>query len=301
MYIQSALHSDRLCASLTGLRVAEFNDLVPQFENNYKEYWIKLRDNRERKVGAGRKGKLPTIEEKLFAALMYLKVYPTFDVFGFHIGCNRSQAKRRIDTLFPVLQMTLKRKLALPVRKITSVEEFQRLFPEIKEIMVDATERRIQRPKNKKRQNKTYSGKKKIHAKKNIIVSDKNRKVLIVSATRSARRHDKRMADKDLLFERIPKDVEVFVDTGFQGIRQKHANTYIPQKRTKGKPLTDEQKQWNKLISSIRVPIEHAIGGIKRYQSVTQTFRNKKQQLADAFILLSAGLWNYHLQFSSQN
>lgn len=102
---------------------------------------------RKRKVGAGRKGKLPTIEENLFASLMYLKTYPTFDVFGFHIGCNRSQAKRRIDHLFPVLEMTLKRKLVLPERKITSVEEFQRLFPDIKEIMVDA-KRRIQRPKN---------------------------------------------------------------------------------------------------------------------------------------------------------
>jgi hypothetical protein len=299
MYIQSALHSDRLCASLTGLRVSEFSDLVLQFENNYKEYWITLRDDRKRKVGAGRKGKLPTREEKLFASLMYLKVYPTFDVFGFHIGCNRSQAKRWIDHLFPVLEMTLKRKLVLPERKITSVEEFQRLFPEIKEIMVDATERKIQRPGNKKKQNKTYSGKKKIHARKNIIVSDKNKKVLMVSVTRSARRHDKRLADKDILFENIPQDVEVFVDTGFQGVKQKHNNTFIPIKRSKGKPLTDEQKQWNKLISSIRVPVEHAIGGIKRYQSVTQTFRNKKQQLADTFILLSAGLWNYHLQFSS--
>lgn len=299
MYIQSALHSDRLCASLTGLRTSEFNDLVPQFANNYKEYWIKLRNDRERKVGAGRKGKLPTIEEKLFAVLMYLKVYPTFDVFGFHIGCNRSQAKRRIDTLFPVLEMTLKRKLVLPERKIASVEEFQRLFPEIKEVMVDATERKIQRPKNKKRQNKTYSGKKKIHARKNIVISDRNKKVLLVSPTRSARRHDKRMADRDILFERIPKDVEVFVDTGFIGVKQKHSNTFIPQKRTKGKPLTDEQKQWNKLVSSIRVPIEHAIGGMKRYSTVTQTFRNKKLQLADTFILLSAGLWNYHLQFSS--
>ncbi len=299
MYIQSALHNDRLCASLTGLRVNEFNDLVPQFANNLQEYWITLRDDRKRKVGAGRRGKLPTIEEKLFATLMYLKVYPTFDVFGFHMGCNRSQAKRWIDHLFPVLEMTLKRKLVLPERKITSVEEFQRLFPEIKEIMVDATERKIQRPKNKKKQNKTYSGKKKIHARKNIIVSDKNKKVLVVSATRSARRHDKRLADKDILFENIPEDVDVFVDTGFLGVKQKHHNTFIPTKRTKNKPLTEEQKDWNRLISSIRVPIEHAIGGIKRYQSVTQTFRNKKQQLADTFILLSAGLWNYHLQFSS--
>lgn len=299
MRIKTALSNDRLCASLTGLRVREFTDLVVQFENNLKEYWITLRDDRKRKVGAGRKGVLPTTEEKLFATLMYLKAYPTFDVFGFHLGCNRSQAKRWVDHLFPVLEMTLKRKLVLPQRKITSVEEFQRVFPEVKELLVDGTERKIQRPKDKKRQNKTYSGKKKIHARKNIIVADKNKRVLVLSLTRSARRHDKRLADKDLLFESIPEAVELFVDTGFQGVKQNHTNTFLPIKRTKKKPLTDEQKQWNKLIASIRVPVEHAIGGIKRYQAVTQTFRNKKLQLADTFILLAAGLWNYHLQETS--
>ena len=299
MSISSALHNDRLCASLTGLRVKEFTDLVPQFENNLKEYWITLRTDRKRRVGAGRKGSLRDSEEKLFAVLMYLKAYPTFDVFGFHLGCNRSQAKRWMDHLFPVLEMTLKRKLVLPQRKITSIEEFQRLFPEIKELMVDGTERKIQRPKNKKRQNKTYSGKKKIHARKNIIVSDKHKNIHLVSITRSARRHDKRLADKDLLFEHIPEEVALFVDTGFQGIKQKHKNTFIPSKRTKKKALTEEQKQWNKLISSIRVPVEHAIGGIKRYQTTTQTFRNKKLQLADTFILLAAGLWNYRLQSAS--
>lgn len=299
MNVSAALGSDRLCASLTGLRVFEFKDLVESFRINHKEYWIKMNPSRVRGVGGGRTGALKTIEEKLFVTLMYLKAYPTFDVFGFHIGCNRSQAKRRIDHLFPVLEMTLKRRLTLPERKINSIEEFQQLFPEIKEIMVDGTERKIQRPGNKKKQNKTYSGKKKIHAKKNIVVTDKNKKVLVVSVTRSGRRHDKKLADKDVLFERIPEDVDIFVDTGLQGAQLKHKRTFIPHKRTKNKPLTEEQKQWNRLISSIRVPVEHAIGGIKRYQAVTQTFRNKKQELADTFILLAAGLWNYHLQLSS--
>jgi len=299
MNISPALSNDRLSASLTGLRVSEFTNLVESFRWNYQEYWVKLNPFRVRKIGGGRKGALRTIEEKLFVALMYLKTYPTFDVFGFHIGCNRSQAKRRIDHLFPVLEMTLKRKLVLPERKVASVEEFQRLFPEVKEVMADATERRIQRPKNMKRQNKTYSGKKKHHARKNIVVSDKKKRILVLSKTRSARRHDKRLSDKDLLFERIPKDVEIFLDTGFQGAQQKHSRTFIPIKRTKRKPLTEDQKLWNTLIFSIRAPVEHAIGGMKRYQAVTQTFRNKRLQLTDTFILLAAGLWNYHLQQSS--
>lgn len=299
MGISRGLRSDRICKALTGLSVGEFEELRESFSWNLKEYRITLTPQRKRGIGGGRKGALKTDEDKLFAILLYLKSYPTFDVFGFHIGLERTRAFRWTQVLLPVLEMTLKRKLVLPERKITSVEEFQKLFPEIKEIMVDGTERKIQRPQNKKRQNKTYSGKKKMHARKNIVVSDKNKKILVVSPTRSARRHDKRLADKDGLFEHIPEDVGVIIDTGFQGVQKVHTKTFMPTKRSRGKPLTEEQKEWNKLISSIRVPVEHAIGGMKRYQSVTQTFRNKKLPLSDTFILLAAGLWNYHLQFAS--
>src|SRR5260370_12530480 len=299
MGISRGIRSDRIYKALTGLSVAEFEDLRESFCWNLKEYRIRITPERKRGIGGGRKSELATDEDKLFAILLYLKSYPTFDVFGFHIGLERTRAFRWTQLLFPVLEMTLKRRLVLPERKITSVEEFQRLFPEIKEILVDGTERKIQRPQKKKRQNKTYSGKKKMHARKNIIISDKNRKILVLSPTRSARRHDKRLADKDSLFEHIPEDVGVVIDTGFQGVQKIHRKTFIPTKRSKGRSLTEEQKELNKLISSIRVPVEHAIGGIKRYQAVTQTFRNKKLQLTDTFILLASGLWNYHLQFSS--
>jgi hypothetical protein len=49
-------------------------------------------------------------------------------------------------------------------------------------------------------------------------------------------------------------------------------------------------------ISSIRVQIEHAIGGIKRMQITTGKFRNKKDTFNDKAMLLSCGLWNYHLK-----
>ena len=37
----------------------------------------------------------------------------------------------------------------------------------------------------------------------------------------------------------------------------------IPHKKPKGKSLSTEQKQENNVISSFRIVIEHAIGGIK--------------------------------------
>lgn len=299
MYIKAALRNDRLSASLTGLRVKEFQDLVEPFSWYYDEYWASQRIDPERAFGGGRKGSLKTYEEKLFAGLMYLKAYATYDVFGFHIGCDRSQACRWIAHIFPALELTLQRKLLLPERKIDSIEEFQQLFPDVKEIMVDGTERRRQRPKKKKSQQKTYSGKKKTHSRKNIVVTDKKKRILVLTKTKSGRRHDKRLADKEQLFEHIPKDVDVYTDTAFIGEQIKHPRLFLPKKKPKGRKLTEDEKLTNKIISSYRVIAEHAIGGIKRYQAVTQVYRNKKKYFDDTMMMLTAGLWNYHLSFAT--
>jgi hypothetical protein len=295
MSVAAALRNNRLCASLTGLQVQEFKDLIEPFRWYYQEYWAAQRKKPQRAYGAGRKGCLDTYEEKLFAGLMYLKAYATYDVFGFHIGCDRSQACRWVAHIFPVLELTMQRKLLLPERKITSIEEFQNLFPEVTEIMVDGTERRRQRPKKKKSQQKTYSGKKKIHGRKNIVVADKKKRILVITKTKSARRHDKRLADKEALFENIPKEVAVYTDTAFVGEQTVHPKLFLPKKKPKGRKLTEDEKLTNKIISSYRVIVEHAIGGIKRYQAVTQVYRNRKPYFDDTLLLLAAGLWNYHL------
>jgi len=295
MSVAAALRNDRLCLALTGLRVQEFKDLVEPFSWYYQEYWAAQRIDPERAFGAGRKGALKTYEEKLFGGLMYLKAYATFDVFGFHIGCDRSQACRWVAHIFPVIELTMQRKILLPERKISSIEEFQEKFPEVKEIMIDGTERRRQRPKKKKSQQKAYSGKKKAHTRKNVVVADRKRRILVLTKTKSGRRHDKRLADKEGIFENIPKDVAVYTDTAFVGEQQTHPYLFLPKKKPKGRNLTEDEKLTNKIISSYRVIAEHAIGGMKRYQAVTQVYRNRRKYFDDTLILLAAGLWNYHL------
>lgn len=71
----------------------------------------------------------------------------------------------------------------------------------------------------------------------------------------------------------------------------------MPKKATKNHPLSDEDKAENKLISAIRVVSEHAIAGIKRYGVAANIYRNHLPDLDDQFTLLSAGLWNYHLDY----
>lgn len=290
------LNNNRLCKALTGLSTTEFKPLLPSFENALQVERKLRRPDRKRAIGGGQKGTLRTPDEKLAFILIYLKTYPTFDVLGFLTGRERSRACRWVGFLLPVLQRTLGREFALPKRQIRSPEEFFELFPEAKDVFLDGTERRVEKPKQRKRQNKLYSGKKKGTTRKNIIVANENRRVLVLTPTKSGRRHDKRLADKIALANHLPKEVAVWTDTGFKGIEHVHENTLIPHKATKKKPLTDKQKQENRLISSVRVIAEHAIGGIKRLRCVSDRYRNKKVNLDDTFMLLATGIWNFHLQ-----
>lgn len=298
MRIQKALANPRLMQALTGVSRTEFNDLLLVFSPAFAQT-VKARSKAtKRKFGGGPKGKLPRSEEKLFFILMYAKTYPTYDVLGFMADLDRSRACRNVHMLLGVLEESLGRRIVFPDRKITSVGELLEKFPDIKDIFVDGMERPVQRPKKQKSQRKLYSGKKKTHTRKTVIVVNERKQVLLLTKTKSGRRHDKRLADKQGLFESIPESVTVWTDTGFQGAAKQHANTMMPKKTTKGHPLTYEEKQENKLISHFRVIVEHAIGGIKRFNSVAAIYRNKKAFMDDTLTRVAAGLWNLHLQYT---
>lgn len=298
MNIQNTLNNKRLSRAMLGVDKEEFERLLPQFEQILIENKLN-NPNRKHKLGQGIKGKLPTVTHKLFFTLFYLKVYPTFDVLGCFFDKGRSRSCKELHLYLSILKKVLGRELVLPERKVTSMEELFERFPEIKDVFIDGVERKVERPVNKKRQNKLYSGKKKIHAKKNIIITDEKKSILLLTPTKSARRHDKRLADKISLFEHIPEYIAIWLDTGFQGVLKQHFNTLIPKKASRSKPLSYEEKAENRIISSFRVRVENAISGVKRYTVISGTLRNRKTYFDDLVMEIACGLWNFHLKVGS--
>ena len=287
---------DRQMKAVIGMGKAEFEALLPAFSQAWYMELKLASPNRVRKIGGGKKGALPRMEDKLFAILLYLKTYPTFDVLGFLTGRDRTNSCRSTHFLLKVLERALDKKFVLPERKITSVKEFFEKFPEARDIFPDGTERPVQRPKNASKRKKLYSGKKKRFTRKTIVVADEKKRILILTPTKSGRRHDKRLLDKSGLPKVIPDSVAVFADTGFQGMERDHPNTLIPKKATKHHPLTEHDKQNNRIISGLRIVAEHAIGGMKRFKAAADIYRNRIPNTDDQFYLLAAGLWNFHLQ-----
>ncbi len=281
--------------ALTGLGVVEFYDLVVVFSPLYDAWNESRRSDRKRNLGAGGQWSLEGYTSKLFYILFYVKCYPTFDVAGFFFNVDKSRTCRWTHDWLPLLEKALGKKVELPKRKIQSVAEFYECFPKVKELFIDGTERRIQRPKYKQEQD--YSGKKKSHTKKNLIISDKKRRILMLSPTVSGKEHDYSMLKNWNIMQAIPKDIPILVDLGFQGIRSdfSHTKLMIPHKKPKNGELSETEKSQNKAFSSVRVLVEHAIGGVKRLKSLTDPYRNRKDNFSDQLMMVGCGLWNYHL------
>jgi len=68
-------------------------------------------------------------------------------VLGFLFDLERGRSNRWMHRLQGVLETALGRKLVLPERKLESMEQFLEQFPEVKEVILDGTERPVQRPK----------------------------------------------------------------------------------------------------------------------------------------------------------
>lgn len=298
--INGAFKNKRLMLSLTGLTPEEFEELLVVFaiflqKLKVKEY--KRNAKGERAMGGGRKGFLRTVEVKLFFILFYYKCYPTFDLAGFMFGCDRSKACKQQQKLSKVLESTLRKKLVLPKRKIGNIEEFIEAFPEVKEIFIDGTERPIQRPKNKDKQKNNYSGKKKRHTTKNIVITDRNKQIRFLGKTKSGKNHDFAILKEQVPLDRVPPGIKKHVDLGFKGIDKQFPGHKIsmPKRKPRNKDLSEFAVKQNKKKSSIRVSVENALAGVKRLRIVTDVFRNKKEEFNDQVILIACGLWNYHL------
>lgn len=294
--INRALENDRLLRALTGLNRKAFERLCEVFEVAYEEILESDTKPRKRARGGGRKARLSSIESKLFFILFYFKCYPTFDVLSWLFDIERGRANRWVHRLQGILETALGKNMVLPERKLESIEQFLARFPEVREVILDGTERPVQRPKDAEKQKEHYSGKKKRHTRKHITGSTRTKRVILLSEARAGKIHDKRQLDEADLVSNIPDRVRIEGDLGFQGLQKEFINIHLPHKKPRGKDLSDQQKQENKEFSSQRVVCEHAHAGIKRYDAVSSIYRNRVPDFDDRLMLTAAGLWNFYLE-----
>jgi hypothetical protein len=217
----------------SSLTPEEFEQLLPAFEAAYQkryppEQTLKGKE-RQRQAGAGAKGKLASSSDKLLFVLVFEKTSPLQTMHGLQFGLSQGQTNYWIHHLLPVLQQTLRDMGHAPERDASKVTRSALALEGSTDLIIDGTERRLQRPQDPEKQKEHYSGKKKAHTDKNILlVNEHSSKVVYLSETVAGRTHDKKAADEAQIA--YPAGATLSKDTGFQGYEPAGVRTQQPKK-----------------------------------------------------------------------
>lgn len=286
-----ALGNDRRMRALTSLSTEAFEQLLALWTGALQALASKQTADgkqRRRAAGAGRKGVLDEADAKLFFMLFYLKAYPTQDVMGSLFGLSQPQVCAWIGRLLPILEQFME--VHLPARHGRQLSEVLARMPEIKEVMLDGTERPISRPQHKGRRDAHYSGRRKRTTVKNVLMTA-GRKVVLLTPTVPGRRHDKSEADGARI--RLPSGTRLLGDSGFQGYEAGTGTVCTPRKKPRERPLHWRHRRANRKLAQIRVDVEHVIGSVKRLGVLRQPLRMRRTGAADRVMMIGCGLHNF--------
>jgi len=223
----------------TGLNADEFAALLAVFAENYEanypaDHTVDGKP-RHRRRGGGGKATLSAMEDRLLFILVYEKTYPLQTLLGWQFGLSQGRANIWIHRLLPVVGRALERMKLTPDRDGAAVAESELASEGGADLVIDGTERRRQRPQDEVQQHAQYSGQKKAHTDKNLVLVNRHsQKVVYRSPTQPGKQHDKNLADEAALA--YPPGASLGKDTGFQGYTPLGVLAWQPKKSPKVRP-----------------------------------------------------------------
>src|SRR5256714_2392951 len=158
----------------TGLTHEEFLRVLPAFVaastacDPLDQTWHGK--GRQRKLGGGAKGRLAQVEDTWLFLLVSQKTNPLQTMHSLHLGLRQPQTNYWIHRLLPVLRRAFVALDMAPERDASRVATSPLMLEGAPAGALDGTERRRQRPTDAAQQTAHYSGKKKAHTDKNVLL-----------------------------------------------------------------------------------------------------------------------------------
>jgi hypothetical protein len=285
-----------LIKALTGLPADVFWQLIADLEARLPEYEHQRheRPGRQRAVGAGRPCDQPLVIRAVLI-LTYMRLHIAQGIVALLFGATQPDVSRDLRRLLPLIAQMVPAPEVWEVideEDILSEEEVLELAQLAdRRALVDATEQPVYRSQDNEKRKKYYSGKKKAFTLKTEFVTDGEHHIRAISEAVPGAMHDKKLSDGVKTVERLPDGCEVDADKGYQGLdkqvtrvtvrnaetgeEQRVARLQVktPFKKPKGEDLTDEQEEFNRQLSAVRVRVEHCIGWVKNWAIIGTRFR----------------------------
>jgi hypothetical protein len=285
--------------SLTGLRAAEFDALVADLLPGYaaSEQARLQRPARQRAIGAGHPFALAP-RDQLLLAVVWLRVYPTHEVLGYLFGISDTTATRALARWLPLLEAAGRDTMRLPDPGRKHRRHLDALLADTPAlaVIIDTFEQRVQRPRARAAADRLYSGKKKQHTLKvQLAIDELTGAVVDVADSVPGPTADIALVEQSGLLGRLPPGVGALGDLGYPGLDKVHPLGAIPRRKPRGRDRPPEDVAYNRAFARRRIPVEHTIGQVRSYQSLSQTDRHHRRHHS-ARVRAVAGLVNRRLR-----
>lgn len=291
--------NERAFKDVTGLTVAEFEHLYGKFESAWVAAEEKRlqRASRQRAIGAGTSYRLG-VKDQLLMVLVWLRLYPTTATLGYLFGVSQPTASRNSRRLLKVLKAVSMDEFEWPDppqkgegRRLT---QLRKAYPDALAI-IDATEQPVERPQEREKEERYYSGRRKCSTAKASIVVNEQGVIRGITESSPGRTHDLTQIRQSGLLVQIPTQVTVVADSAYQGLDKSmphHTVNTLPRPQ-RNNPLLPEQEEERRRLSAIRFVVERVFCHIKHFSIMEQRFRHDVEELHSAAFAVIAAIVNH--------
>lgn len=220
--------------------------------------------------------------DQILLAIVWLRRYPTNEVLGYLFGVSDSTVSRIIARLVPLLEASGRDTMRLPDpgrRRRKTLDTLLADTPGLS-VLIDSFEQRVQRPPDRTTADSYYSGKKRQHTlKSQVAVDELTGEICDVADSVTGPTADITLLKQSGLLQRLPAEVGAMGDLAYVGIAELHPHGLglTPRRKPRGKPRSPEDVAFNRACAKRRLPVEHAIGHLRRYQSLNQSDRHHRK------------------------
>jgi hypothetical protein len=271
--------------SLTGLSLAQFDvlcaDVLPPYAE--AERLRHTRADRVRAIGGGSQFTL-TLRDHLLMTVVWLRVYPTYPLLGYLFGVSEYVAQRALGRVLPVLEAAGMDTMRLPdpgKGHRRHLDDLLRETPDLA-LLIDTFEQPVQRHKERGEADRYYSGKKKMHTMKaQLAVDERDERIVDVAPSEPGPTADIHVLRQSGLLGWLPPGIGVIGDLAYVGMTTGGGGVSgaWPRRKPRGKPRPAEDIAYNTAFARRRVPVEHVIGRMRRFQAITQRDRQHRRAI----------------------
>jgi len=304
--------------AFTGLTPFEFDALLVELTPVYEAALTQRSrtPDRLRDAGAGHPFAL-ALPDRLLMGLIYLRLYMSQTLLSYLFDLNESNISRELRLrLLPVLQEVLPTPLQdaplrslcaepdrspdaslplVPTRKkrITTLQELLLTYPEIAEVLLDATEQSVPQPEDKQKRKLAYSGKQHDHTVKTQIVATR-KTILHVFGGLPGCLNDMCVLRASGVLTQVPPKVKVRLDKGYAGADTAYPEVAVQQpiKKQRNREVTILERAYNHSLSVKRIAVEHHFARLKKWGCMAGVWRGKFTDHEGVFCVI-AGLLNF--------